>query len=215
MIGGVEGYDTPACGGTRPRARDRSRAVTSRARPRARARATERVNFVRMSPARRALARAWNTPRAVVAMTTTTTTTSAPGGWGARWASAPAMAAIARAGPRGGFERAFERSFGASARARECALKATVAAQIPKTNERLRAIKQAHGDQSVGEVTVNMVMGGMRGITGMMYETSLLDAEEGIRFRGYTIPELRERLRLQKAAGRTAAGGDHVVDAHG
>ncbi len=115
------------------------------------------------------------------------------------------VAAIARAGPRGGFERAFERSFGASARARERALKATVAAQIPKTNERLRAIKQAHGDQSVGEVTVNMVMGGMRGITGMMYETSLLDAEEGIRFRGYTIPELRERL--PKASG----GGDEPL----
>ena len=158
-----------------------------------------------MSPARRALARAWNAPRAVVAMTTTTTPTSAPGGWGARWASAPVVAAIARAGPRGGFERAFGRSFGASARARECALKATVAAQIPKTNERLRAIKKAHGDQSVGEVTVNMVMGGMRGITGMMYETSLLDAEEGIRFRGYTIPELRERL--PKASG----GGDEPL----
>ena len=158
-----------------------------------------------MSPARRALARAWNAPRAVVAMTTTTTPTSAPGGWGARWASAPVVAAIARAGPRGGFERAFGRSFGASARARECALKATVAAQIPKTNERLRAIKQAHGDQSVGEVTVNMVMGGMRGITGMMYETSLLDAEDGIRFRGYTIPELRERL--PKASG----GGDEPL----
>ena len=160
-----------------------------------------------MSRASRALARAWNTPRAVVAMTTTTTTTTttAPGGWGARWASAPVVAAIARAGPRGGFERAFGRSFGASARARECALKATVAAQIPKTNERLRAIKKAHGDQSVGEVTVNMVMGGMRGITGMMYETSLLDAEEGIRFRGYTIPELRERL--PKASG----GGDEPL----
>ena len=160
---------------------------------------------MRMSPARRALARAWNAPHAVVAMTTTTTPTSAPGGWGARWASAPVVAAIARAGPRGGFERAFGRSFGASARARECALKATVAAQIPKTNERLRAIKKAHGDQSVGEVTVNMVMGGMRGITGMMYETSLLDAEEGIRFRGYTIPELRERL--PKASG----GGDEPL----
>ena len=80
-----------------------------------------------------------------------------------------------------------------------------MAAQIPKTNERLRAIKKAHGDQSVGEVTVNMVMGGMRGITGMMYETSLLDAEEGIRFRGYTIPELRERL--PKASG----GGDEPL----
>jgi citrate synthase len=34
----------------------------------------------------------------------------------------------------------------------------------------------------------------MRGITGLVTETSLLDANEGIRFRGYSIPELREHL---------------------
>jgi citrate synthase len=34
----------------------------------------------------------------------------------------------------------------------------------------------------------------MRGITGLVSETSLLDAQEGIRFRGYTIPELQEKL---------------------
>ena len=41
----------------------------------------------------------------------------------------------------------------------------------------------------------------MRGITGLVTETSLLDAQEGIRFRGYTIPELREKL--PKANGGT------------
>lgn len=30
----------------------------------------------------------------------------------------------------------------------------------------------------------------MRGIPAMLWETSLLDPEEGIRFRGHTIPEL-------------------------
>lgn len=35
--------------------------------------------------------------------------------------------------------------------------------------------------------------GGMRGIKGMVYETSLLDPEEGIRFRGYSIPECQVR----------------------
>jgi citrate synthase len=34
----------------------------------------------------------------------------------------------------------------------------------------------------------------MRGITGLVTETSLLDSEEGIRFRGYTIPELQQKL---------------------
>jgi hypothetical protein len=44
----------------------------------------------------------------------------------------------------------------------------------------LKKIKAAHGDKVLGEVTVNMAMGGMRGITGMMWETSLLDAEVGV-----------------------------------
>lgn len=34
----------------------------------------------------------------------------------------------------------------------------------------------------------------MRGIKGLIYEGSLLDPEEGIRFRGYSIPECREKL---------------------
>ena len=36
--------------------------------------------------------------------------------------------------------------------------------------------------------------GGMRGMKGLVTETSVLDPEEGIRFRGYTIPECQERL---------------------
>ena len=51
-----------------------------------------------------------------------------------------------------------------------------------------------HGNKKIGEVTLNQVYQGMRGITGLVTETSLLDAREGIRFRGYTIPELQEKL---------------------
>ena len=34
----------------------------------------------------------------------------------------------------------------------------------------------------------------MRGILGLVTETSVLDPEEGIRFRGYSIPECQELL---------------------
>ena len=51
-----------------------------------------------------------------------------------------------------------------------------------------------HGDKKVDEVTLAQVYMGMRGVTGLVTETSLLDANEGIRFRGYSIPELRQRL---------------------
>lgn len=39
----------------------------------------------------------------------------------------------------------------------------------------------------------------MRDVKGLIYETSLLDPEEGIRFRGYSIPECRNKL--PKASG--------------
>lgn len=41
--------------------------------------------------------------------------------------------------------------------------------------------------------------GGMRGIRALVTETSVLDPEEGIRFRGYSIPECQKLL--PKASG--------------
>ena len=34
----------------------------------------------------------------------------------------------------------------------------------------------------------------MRSVTSMIWETSLLDSNEGIRFRGYSIPECQKLL---------------------
>jgi len=86
-------------------------------------------------------------------------------------------------------------------------IKEALAAAIPAQQDRLKKIKAAHGDKSLGEVTVNMAMGGMRGITGMLWETSLLDAEEGIRFRGHTIPELQDKLPTAVKGGEPLPEG--------
>lgn len=59
------------------------------------------------------------------------------------------------------------------------------------------AVKQfisQSGDVVIGDYTIAQVYQGMRGMTGLVTETSKLDPEEGIRFRGYSIPELREKL---------------------
>lgn len=65
----------------------------------------------------------------------------------------------------------------------------------------IKDIIKNHGDVKLGEITVAQVYQGMRGMVGMVTETSKLDPEEGIRFRGYTIPELR--AKLPKAPGGT------------
>ena len=64
---------------------------------------------------------------------------------------------------------------------------------LPMAQEVKKIIKE-HGDVVVGQVTVAQVYQGMKGVLGMVTETSKLDPEEGIRYRGYTLPELREKL---------------------
>lgn len=55
-------------------------------------------------------------------------------------------------------------------------------------------LKKQHAKQRIGDVTVGMAMGGMRGIAGMVTETSDLDAMEGIRYRGRSLVEVNEQL---------------------
>ncbi|GAA4455344.1 citrate (Si)-synthase, eukaryotic [Rurimicrobium arvi] len=63
-----------------------------------------------------------------------------------------------------------------------------------KQSAAIKKLIAEHGEISLGQVTIAQAYQGMRGIPGLITETSLLDANEGIRFRGYSIPELREKL---------------------
>jgi citrate synthase len=58
----------------------------------------------------------------------------------------------------------------------------------------IKELLKENGNKVIGEVTLAQVYQGMRGITGLVSETSLLDSQEGIRFRGYSIPELQQKL---------------------
>jgi len=63
-------------------------------------------------------------------------------------------------------------------------------AQRPRT---VRLLKE-YGDTKVGDVTIQQIIGGMRGVKCLTTDISYLDPYEGIRFRGYTIPEVLEKL---------------------
>lgn len=58
----------------------------------------------------------------------------------------------------------------------------------------VKSMLKEHGEKVIDQVTLSQAYGGMRDIKSMIWETSLLDAQEGIRFRGYSIPELSEKL---------------------
>ncbi|MDH7462387.1 citrate (Si)-synthase, eukaryotic [Chitinophagaceae bacterium 26-R-25] len=71
----------------------------------------------------------------------------------------------------------------------------------------IKGILKDHSNDVIGEVTLAQVYQGMRGITGLVSETSLLDAHEGIRFRGYSIPELQEKLPKAKGGSEPLPEG--------
>lgn len=67
-----------------------------------------------------------------------------------------------------------------------------------QVNAEIRDILKEHGNKKIGEVTLSQIYQGMRGMTGLVTETSLLDSNEGIRFRGFSIPELQQKLPRAK-----------------
>jgi citrate synthase len=73
-------------------------------------------------------------------------------------------------------------------------LQEVLAAQIPVKQAEMKELKAKYGDKTLGAVTVDQCIGGGRDVHCMYYETSLLDAQEGIRFRGLSIPECQQQL---------------------
>jgi len=73
-------------------------------------------------------------------------------------------------------------------------LEETLITQVSKKQNIIFELKKTHGKKIIDKVTLEQVIGGARGVKCMLWETSNLDATEGIRFRGLTIPECQELL---------------------
>ena len=78
-------------------------------------------------------------------------------------------------------------------------LKAKLSSRSAALKKEIEGLLAAHGGKTIGEVTLSQAYGGMRDIKCMVTETSSVDPQEGIRYRGMTIPDLQERL--PKATG--------------
>jgi citrate synthase len=77
-------------------------------------------------------------------------------------------------------------------------LKEILARKIPEQQKIVKEFRATHGKTKIGDITVDMIYGGMRGMKGLVTETSVLDPDEGIRFRGYSIPECQQKLPKAK-----------------
>jgi len=66
--------------------------------------------------------------------------------------------------------------------------------KIQEHRPRTAKLLKEHGDKVIGEVTVAQAIGGMRGVKSLVTDISYLDPHEGIRYRGYTLSEVLEKL---------------------
>ncbi|MBP1602200.1 MAG: gltA [Acidobacteria bacterium] len=73
-------------------------------------------------------------------------------------------------------------------------LKEKLRQKIEAWRPRTAKLVKEHGDVKLGDVTIGQAIGGARGVKCLVTDISYLDPLEGIRFRGYTIPETLERL---------------------
>jgi citrate synthase len=82
-----------------------------------------------------------------------------------------------------------------------------IAAQLPEWRERVRRLTKEHGEVVVDKVTVGQVYGGMRDVKVLVTDISYVDPAEGIRFRGYSIPEVLSLLPKPDGADMPYVGG--------
>ena len=86
-------------------------------------------------------------------------------------------------------------------------LKADFTAELPAWRERVAKLVKESANVKVDEVTIGQVYGGMRGVKGLVTDISYVDPGEGIRFRGYTIPEVLEILPKPAESKMPYVGG--------
>lgn len=79
--------------------------------------------------------------------------------------------------------------------------------QIDDSRHRVKNLVSEYGDKIVGEISLRQIYSGMRGMLSMVTETSKLDADEGIRFRGYSLPEIQDVLPRAKDSNQPLPEG--------
>jgi len=80
------------------------------------------------------------------------------------------------------------------------ALKEKLYKKILEHRPRITKLLKDYGEKVIGEVTVEQAIGGMRGIKSLITDISYLDPYEGIRYRGYTLPEVLQKLPKAEGA---------------
>lgn len=82
-----------------------------------------------------------------------------------------------------------------------------IAEQLPGWRARVQKLIKEKGETVIDKVTVDQVYGGMRGSMVLVSDISYVDPAEGIRLRGYSIPEVLAQLPKPDGAEMPLVGG--------
>jgi len=72
-------------------------------------------------------------------------------------------------------------------------LKEKLGEMIPKLREERVALMKSSGDVKISEVTLAQAVGGMRGIKGMVCDTSVVEPDQGLIIRGKPIMKIKDK----------------------
>jgi citrate synthase len=72
-------------------------------------------------------------------------------------------------------------------------MKEALGAIIPGMQAEIKDLVKNHGDHVVSEVTIKQVYGGMRGVKGLVCDTSMVDPIDGLIIRGVPLADLTDR----------------------
>ncbi len=70
--------------------------------------------------------------------------------------------------------------------------------KVDKKRKEIDDLLQEHGKTTVGNITISQIIGGMRDLKALITDTAHLEPYDGVRFRGYLIDELLEKLPKPK-----------------
>lgn len=73
-------------------------------------------------------------------------------------------------------------------------LKKILLTKIPPKKKKLSELKKKYGNISIHNVSINELVGGMRSVKSMLWDTSILHPEKGITFHGHNIDDLKSNL---------------------
>jgi len=82
-----------------------------------------------------------------------------------------------------------------------------ISAQLPGWRERVKNLVKDNGEKVIDQVNIGQVYGGMRDIKSMVSDISYVDPGTGIKFRGYSIPEVLDKLPKPDGAEIPFVGG--------